>query len=1295
MRTLSVPLLLVFLSCANADDGVLPRGADGKPLNFDFETGTLQDWVATGDAFAKQPVKGDLVAARRADMASKHQGQFWVGTYEVAGDRPTGTLTSVPFRVTHPYTSFLLGGGSHANTCVELIRKDTGAVFSRTSGTDTENLVRVGVDLKEVQGKEIFIRLVDNNSGGWGHINFDDFRFHMEKPQAAERPKVGNPDVYKFAGLPPKEAAKAMTVPAGFAVSLFAGEPDVHQPIAMCTDDRGRLWVVEAFIYPKRNPHPGPILPEALRKTGDRIVIFEDTDGDGKHDKRTTFLEGLNLVSGIELGYGGVWVGAAPYLLFIPIDETTDKPAGEPKILLDGWGSHDTHETLNSFIWGPDGWLYGCHGVFTYSRVGKPDTPDKERIPINAGIWRYHPTKHIFDVYAHGTSNPWGLDYNENGDWFAEACVIPHMWHIVQGGRYHRQAGSHFNPYTYGDIQTIAKHRHYMGATPHGGNGRSDEVGGGHAHSGLICYQGGLWPKEYHGKLFMGNIHGHRINVDVITPKGSTYEADRNPDFLLTHDRHALIVSLHQAPDGNVYFIDWYDKQSCHRNEPEIWDRTNGRVYKIVHKDTKPRKGFDLGKSTNDELIALLSSKNSWDVRHARRILQERNVVQIEPELAALPKAGSGLAVNLPVNFVGVELKIFETPSKRRHLAGLLPKVKPEERWGYLEVLLSIEEDANDPVIPLLTWYAMEPLAEVDAARALSLAAASKSAIHFPYMCRRVAALGTPAAIATLTARLKDASTPRQLAILQGIQESLKGKRKTATPAGWDTAFTKLAASPDSQVKALSFSVAASFGDPKAFALLRDVLANPKADLPSRQTALGALVNVRDPETPAVLHALLAEGSLRSSALRALAAFDDPKTPAAVLAGWKGYNSEERRDAIGTLASRPAYAKALLDAVGAKQLVAADIPADVVRQIRALPDASLAKRVEDVWGQMRNSPADRLKAIAEWKRVLNTPGQDDLNAGRSLYAKICQQCHTLFAVGGKVGPDITGSNRANLDYLLENILDPSAVIPKDYMPTTFSLNNGRTIIGIIKGESANAYDVQTSNEVLSISKADVEDKKQSSTSMMPDDQLKPLSQKDVRNLFAYLRNPAQVPLLATAENAKDFFNGKTLSGWVGDPKLWSVENGEIVGKTDGLKTNEFLKSEMAADNFVLSLKVKLTPNGENSGIQFRSEVLPNGDVKGPQADVGAGWWGKLYEEHGRGLLAKEGGEKFVKPGEWNDYTIEAYEGNVRITINGQICTDYLQDAQLSRRGIFALQLHSGGKMEVRFKDLKLEPIAKK
>src|SRR5205823_12717348 len=247
-----------------------------------------KDWTAEGDAFKDQPIKGDTVFPRRNDMKSQHQGNYWIGGYEKYGDKPQGTLTSVAFKVTHPWASFLVAGGPWPETCVELVRKDTGVVFFRASGIEEENLRRVVVDLQPHQGQEIFIRLVDKHSGHWGHVNFDDFRFHAAQPNFPPRPVAMTPDVYKYSGLPPDKAAAAMTVPPGFTVKLFAGEPDVKQPIAFCIDDRGRVWVAEAYSYPQRQP-------EGQGK--DRILIFQDTDGDGHFDKRTVFMERLNLVS--------------------------------------------------------------------------------------------------------------------------------------------------------------------------------------------------------------------------------------------------------------------------------------------------------------------------------------------------------------------------------------------------------------------------------------------------------------------------------------------------------------------------------------------------------------------------------------------------------------------------------------------------------------------------------------------------------------------------------------------------------------------------------------------------------------------------------------------------------------------------------------------------------------------------------------------------------------------------------------------------------------------------------------
>jgi putative membrane-bound dehydrogenase-like protein len=1319
---------------AEGPEGVLPVGADGKPLNLDFETGTLKDWTATGEAFKGQPVKGDTVHARRGDMHSRHQGNYWIGSYELRGDGPQGTLTSAPFKVTHPWASFLVGGGMQPSTCVELVRKDSGEVFHRASGLDEEDMRRETVNIRFLLGKEIFIRLVDRNSGGWGHLNFDDFRFHSEKPDYP--PRQTPPDVYPHAGLPPEKAAAAMTAPEGFSVKLFAGEPDVHQPIAFCLDDRGRLWVAEAYSYPIRRPD---------KDAKDRILIFEDTDGDGKFDKCTVFMEGLNLVSGLEVGFGGVWIGAAPYLLFVPFKAGEDKPSGPPQVLLDGWAYQDTHETLNTFRWGPDGWLYGCHGVFTHSRVGKPGTPPDKRVRINAGIWRFHPTRHVFEVFAEGTSNPWGLDFDPNGQAFIEACVIPHAFHIIQGARYQRQAGAHFNPYTYADIQTIADHLHWQGANPWAGNTHSDSTGGGHAHCGLMIYQGGAWPGEYaDNKLFMGNVHGHRFNTDVLHRKGSGFVASHGKDFLLANDAWARFINLRYGPDGNVYFIDWYDKQACHTNNVDIWDRTNGRVYKVSYRGTKPVT-VDLAKKTDLELATLQLNKNEWFVSHARRLLQERAAANTldrkrvgdvlaefasghadpvwrlralwalfaigeltaERALKAADDAGEYVrawAVQLALEEGKSSPELLKkladmaredkSPVVRLYVASALQRLPLGQRWDILEALIAHGEDAADPNLPLMAWYAAEPLGGEDPARALALAGRSKLPGLLGFMVRRVGSSGEPEEVRLVIDTLgkaTDAATQRT--ILQGLSEALKGRREVQMPAAWPGLFSEMSRSADAQVRSVAFALGVTFGDKHAFDELRKLLADPHADGAARQAALASLLGGRDPGLPAVLQRLVGEPALRGAAIRGLAAYDDPKTPGVILAALPSLNQEEKRDALNTLAARAAYAIALLDAVAAKKVPAADVTADIVRQMRNLRDTALNKRIGETWGTVRVTPAERVRLIAAYKKKLTAPTDRpaDVVLGRALFAKTCQQCHTLFGVGGKVGPDITGSNRANLDYLLENILDPSAVIPKEYAVTVLNLKNGRVITGIVRGETPAALTVVTQTETLTVSKVDIEERTPSELSMMPDDLVKQLSDAEVRALIAYLQSPVQTPYLATKDNAKDLFNGKDLTGWTGNPDLWRVENGEIVGKSPGIKRNEFLRSHMAAEDFRLTLKVKLVPDEGNSGVQFRSEELHDGEMRGPQADIGKGWWGKLYEENARGILSNKPGDPYVKVGEWNDYEVVAVGGKVKTFLNGKPCVD-LEDDKLPRRGIFALQIHAGGPMEVRFKDIHLEVL---
>lgn len=1318
----------------SADDrlsGTFPKNKEGKELNLGFESGNLDDWKTEGMAFVKQPVKGDTVSPRRPDMKSEHVGEYWIGTYEAAGDLPQGVLTSKPFVVSEPFASFLVAGGAEQKTRVELVDAATRKPFISVSGGYTENLRPVLIDLKDRQGQEIYLRVIDQSSGGWGHINFDDFRLHHIAPKLANEILPVKQNEFEYAGIPGAQAAKVMEFPSGFHADLIAEEPDVRQPIAMTIDERGRIWVAEAFEYPLRAPEG---------KGRDRILIFADADGDGRFETRKVFAEGLNLVSGIEVGFGGVFVGAAPYLLFIPDKNHDDKPDGKGEVLLDGWAYQDTHETLNSFVWGPDGWLYGCHGVFTHSNVGLPGASDKERQRINAGIWRYHPTKKQFEVFAHGTSNPWGVDFNDQGQSFLVCCVIPHLFHVIQGARYQRQAGLHFNPYTFADIQTIAKHRHWVGVQPHAGNNISNSAGGGHAHSGGMVYLGGSWPAKYRNQLFMNNIHGARINEDALAANGSGYVGDRAPDFCVTNDKASQLLYLRTGPDGQVYLIDWYDTNECHRVEREVHDQTNGRIFRFAYENYKPVK-VDLSASTDDELITYQLDANDWYVRTARRLLQERaaekklsaNAKDKLSKLAfdhadetrrlrglwaihtttgltdddikrALKDKGPyvrGFAIQLatedrkPSESLLKEFarlaKEDTSPVVRLYLSSAADRLPLEQRWPIVESLVTHSEDQKDHNLPLMYWYVSEPLADVDTGRAYTLAQKSVHPQLLEFMTRRIAMTKGAEGLAVIIDGLHDASADQQKLIVQGLAKGLQGQRRADSPKNWPAISEKLLKSDDAALVALVRSLAVKFGDSSELALLRKTLNDPNGDFGKRKEALQTLIDVKDPELAPSLRSLLSDRQLRVPALRGLANYSDPATPDAVLAIYDDLSLDEKRDALVVLTSRAEYASKLLDAVGKKTIAAKDLNADLIRQLRSLKSEAIEKQVAEVWGIARDVSEDKAKLIEKYKEMIlsRSDKRPDASLGRTVFVKTCATCHELFGTGSDVGPGLTGSNRRDLNYVLHNVIDPSSVMAKEYQPYTVVTTDGRVLTGLLKGSDDASYTFRTANETIVLPKNEVDEMALSPKSMMPEDQWQQLSEHEIRSLVAYLASAEQVPMRATAETASLIFNGKDLSNWHGEKKFWSVENGELIGKSPGLKHNTFLVSDLLVSDFRLRVKVKLTPNAGNSGIQFRSQELGDGEMKGYQADIGEGWWGKLYEENGRAILWDKSGESFVKKEEWNDYEIVAVGHRIRTYINGQLSVD-MPDKPGATEGKLALQIHAGPAMEVRFKDFQLE-----
>ncbi|MGB7327597.1 MAG: PVC-type heme-binding CxxCH protein, partial [Rubripirellula sp.] len=972
-------------------------------------------------------------------------------------------------------------------------------------------------------------------------------------------------------GLSPTEAAKAMTVPEGFRVQLAAGEPMVHQPVAMTFDERGRLWIAEAHTYPVRAPEG---------EGDDKIIILEDVDNDGVFDKRTVFVDGLNLVSGLEVGFGGVWVGAAPYLMFIPDADGDDVPDSAPKILLDGFGYQDTHETLNAFIWGPDGWLYGCHGVFTHSLVGKPGTARDERTPLNCAVWRYHPVRHEFDVFARGTSNPWGVDFNEYGQSFITACVIPHMFHMIQGGRYHRQGGRHFNPHIYEDIQTIADHAHYAGnIRDHAWWGRdqpvgaddTDAAGGGHAHCGAMIYLADNWPHQYRGSIFMANVHGNRINNDILSRQGSGYVASHGADVLFANDRWFRAINMKYGPDGSVYMIDWYDKNACHRADKEVWDRSNGRVYRVSFGATD-LPALSLAGATLNELASMHRSTNENHVRTARRLMQEQMLLRVdsvdaEDRLAAIKTlreiamgdedVSQRLRAIWTLHCVGeldeadVETLLQESghkseylrawaiqlvmedsalseallgrfaemsrsdpsPLVRLYLASALQRLPLESRWEIAAGLLSHSDDANDSNLPLMNWYGIEPLVPADTARALALSAECRIPKVRQFIYRRAAADASSIG-ALLTSLGKTDKVETQAIMLGEVVAAIKNQGKLKMPQAWPDVYAKLSASDDAKIRQQAQLVTVKFGDASIFPVLRSIAGDRAAPADQRTSALQALIAGKDNELVPTLISILDDDTMRAASIRAMAGYDDAKIPDAILARYKTFSPDQRSDAVATLSSRSVWAHKLLDAVEAGVAERNDLSAFTIRQMQSLNDDALSDAINKTWGSMRATASDKKQQIEQWKQRLTPKALQSANRshGRMLYNNTCGKCHLLFGEGEKIGPDITGSNRGDLDYTLQNILDPSALVGRDYQATTIVTIDGRTINGLVRETNETAIVIQTANERLVVDRDDIEAQKLTDVSMMPDGQLDQLKPDEVVDLIAYLASPVQVPL---------------------------------------------------------------------------------------------------------------------------------------------------------------------------------------
>ena len=940
--------------------------------------------------------------------------------------------------------------------------------------------------------------------------------------------------------LTPDQAVSQMTLVDGFAVNAWAAEPAITQPMAFCWDDRGRLWVAENRDYENR--------VEGFSNAGNsRILIFEDTDRDGKADSRKVFLEGIPFPAAIAVGFDGLFLGAPPNLLFVPDRDRDDRAdMADIEVRLTGWGIRDRHETLNSLHWGPDGWLYGLQGYATPSRVRKPqgkgriykhkepfpaDLLEGEGVDINGGVWRYHPTKDVFEVVAHGFSNPWGIDYDPKGQLLISACVIPHLWHVVPGGIYHRQGGQHFNPYVYDDIKTIADHRH-----------RS-------AHGGARVYQSDAFPASQQGRIFMANIHEHAVLSDVLVRKGSGFTAHHGDDFLMANNAHWIGFSVEIGPDGALYVLDWHDGDICGQ---DVLHQETGRIYRITPKQSLAEQWegryADLRTLSDAQLVDLQTSRSDWHARRARGILQHRAssgslkadtldrlrrafAAQSNPDwrlrtMWALHVTGgwtesalAGLlsdkdeyirawAVQLLTEDRGASPAVLERFTRmaredrsavvRLYLSSALQRVPDASRWAIAEGLMAHAEDRDDHNLPKLIWVGIEPLVEANPALALQRAADS----NIPLLARFIARRTVDAdAVEPLVAAI--AAAPKaMMSMLEGMRDGLEGRVELAAPAAWATTYARLSKA-GGRTAQLAGEISQQFGDTEAARRNLATVRSRTAALDERRKAIQMLAAQRRPQLIGELPAALDDGQLRIDAIRAIAAYDDDGLGKALLDRYATLTPAEKGEAVQTMASRPRYGRMLTEAIASNAVPKTDVSPHLARQLLRVVGAKFT----DVWGSVERSTALE-REYARYRGVLNEAalGAADVQRGRALFQRTCGACHKMYGEGGTIGPDLTGSNRTNLNYLLLNVLEPNAEVPDAYRMVVITTRDGRTHSGNVIAETDRQLTLRVvGQEGVVINKADIQAREATTVSMMPPGLLDALTDREVVDLVGYLR----------------------------------------------------------------------------------------------------------------------------------------------------------------------------------------------